>query len=203
MVTVTDAGRWLHAPGTDFLFAYRDQSWDPGVTAAMVQAFQSALPISSRIKTAVHERSGYEVINGLYLLNQLEMILAMNTINGMGVYSVDQKTASGAGTAATITRAFFQAVLADLGGDIAPMLPYLTVQMGAIQAQVKQSMVTEAFGTMIGVVSLMPVLNVPVTTFRYVYSTRETSTWFGTVNCGGVERYSYDYPYTVINFEYS
>lgn len=201
-VTLTDSGKWLHAPGSDFLFAYLEDNWPTDVLQAVTTAFETALGMSTTIKSSVQSTSGQDVVNGLYLLDQTAMTKAMNAIPGMGQTTVDQNAEEGSGTAVTITGDFFAAILGGLGGDVEPMLTYLTTQMGDIQAQTKQSTVTENFGTVIGLISVMPVLNVPVTTFQYVYSSTQTSQWFVKVNCGSVEHQSYDYSYTVVSYNY-
>lgn len=201
-VTLTDSGKWLHAPGSDFLFAFLEEGWPADVQQAVTTAFETALGMSSTIKAAVKTTSGDDVVNGLYLLNQAAMTEAMNSIDGMGQTTVDQDTQQGSGTAVSINGQFFAAILGGLGGDVAPMLTYLTTEMGDVQAQTQQSTVTENFGTIIGLISVMPVLNVPVTTFQYVYSTSAVSKWFVSVNCGSVEHQSYDYSYTVVSYNY-
>ena len=202
LVTLTDAGKWLHAPGSDFLFAYLMNDWDATTKATVTAAFEEALAMSSTIKAAVKSTSGQDVLKGLYLLDQNAMTAAMNSIDGMGETSAHQNTESGSGTAASINGQFFAAVLAGLGGDIAPLLDYLTSEMGDLQAQTKQSTVKECFGTVMGLISVMPVLNVPVTTFQYVFSSSEVSEWFVKVTCGSVEEQSYDYEYTVVQYNY-
>jgi hypothetical protein len=201
-VVVTDSGKWLHAPGSDFLFAFIQDDWSPTLKEAVAGAFETALGMSSQIKTAVKDTAGQDVVNGLYLLDQAAMTTAMNSIDGMGMTSVDQKSESGSGTAVDINKQFFLAVLAGLGGDIEPIMAYLTEEMAEVQAQTKQSTVTEAFGTVIGLISVMDVLDVVTTTFQYVFSDSETSKWFVNVTCGSVNHYSYDYSYTVVNYNY-
>lgn len=201
-VVVTDTGSWMHAPGSDFLFAYIDDSWNVQVKAAVTSAFQKALGMSSTIKQAVLKTSGQQIVNGLYLLNQSDMTDAMNSIDGMGETSVDQNSESGSGTAASINQEFFTAVLAGLGGDVEPLLAYLQNEMQNLQAQTQQSTVTENFGTVVGLVSVMPELEVVETTFQYLYSSAATSQWFVEVTCGGSEHYSYDYSYTIVNYNY-
>ncbi len=201
-VTLTDDGKWLHAPGSDFLFAYLETGWPADVTAAVTKEFEKALTMSSLIKAAVKNTSGQDVVNGLYLLDQAAMTEAITSIDGMGQTTVNQNTQQGSGTAVSINGEFFAAILGGLGGDVAPLLTYLTTEMGDVQAQTKHSTVKESFGTVIGMVSVMPILNVPVTTFQYVYSTSEVSTWFVSVNCGSVEHQSYDFSYTVVEYNY-
>lgn len=201
-VILTDTGNWLHAPGSDFLFTFIMDDWGDKVKKDVTNAFEKALRMSSTIKDAVKETSGQDVVNGLYLANQVDMTKAMNSIPGMGETSTDQKSEQGSGTAVEVNQQFFTAVLAGLGGDVAPLLDYLTEEMGNVQAQTKKSTVTENFGTVVGLVSVMPVLNVPVTTFQYVYSSEATSSWFVKVNCGSTEHYSYDYSYNVVNYNY-
>jgi hypothetical protein len=202
IVTLTDTGSWLQAPGSDFVFAYIENNWPADVQAAVTAAFKAALKMPTAIKASVKATSGQDVVKGLYLLNQTAMTTAMNAIDGMGETEVTQAAEEGSGTALTITRDFFAAVLGGLGGDVEPMLSYLTTQMGDVQAQVKQSTVTDTFGTIVGMISVMPVLNVPVTTFKYVYSSQQTSTWFVSVPCGSVENQSYDYSYTSVAYNY-
>jgi len=202
VVTMTDSGQWLHAPGTDFLFAYIEQDWAKELQQSVTQAFQNALHMSSEIKKAVLDTAGQSVVNGLYLLDQGAMTTAMNSIDGMGETSVSQNHQAGEGTAVDINQEFFTAILAGLSGDVAPILEYLTQEMGDVQAQTKQESVTSNFGTVIGLISVMPVLGVVVTSFQYAFSSAQTSEWFVKVNCGSVEHYSYDYSYTVVNYNY-
>lgn len=72
--------------------------------------------------------------------------------------------------------------------------------MGDLQVQTRQSKVTQNFGTVIGLISLMPVLDVPITSFQYVYSSAQTSQWFVQVMCVSTDHYDYDYNYTVVNY---
>jgi hypothetical protein len=202
MVTVTDDGSWLHAPGSDFVFAFISKEWDSETQKQMTEAFKKALQLTTIIKAAVKKTAGQDVVNGLYLLDQPAMTEAMNSIDGMGMTGADQKHDQGSGTAVSITQEFFGAVLAGLSGDVAPMLQYLTQEMGNLQAQIKESTVTSSFGTVMGLISLMPELNVPVTTFEYVYSSSTTAEWIVQVNCGSVQHYSYDYSYTVVDYSY-
>lgn len=200
--TPTDSGTWMHAAGSDFLFAFIQDSWSKGLKKKVADAFTTALGMSSTIKGAVLTTCGQQVVNGLYLLNQSDMTAAMNSIDGMGETSVDQQSQSGQGTAASINQQFFQAVLAGLGGDVTPMLTYLQDEMQTVQAQTQQSTVIENFGTVIGLISVMPELDVVETTFQYVFSTASTSQWFVQVDCGSSEQYSYNYSYNVVNYNY-
>jgi hypothetical protein len=203
IVTLTDTGQWMHAPGTDFLFAYIANDWSSTLKDAVAKAFTHALTMSSVIKRAVLDTSGQAVVNGLYLLDQAAMTTAMNSIDGMGETDVNSNTESGEGTAVSINAEFFAAVLAGLGGDIEPIMAYLTNEMGNVQAQTSKSHVTATFGTLIGLISVMPELNVVTTTFQYAFSSSTTAEWFVKVICGSVEHYSYDYSYTVVNYNYS
>jgi hypothetical protein len=154
------------------------------------------------IKNAVKETAGQDVVNGVYLLDQPSMTKAMNSIKGMGETGAHDGGEQGSGTAVSINKEFFGAVLAGLGGDVAPMMDYLTSSMQDLQAQVKQSNVKNVFGTVMGLVSLMPELNVPMVTFEYVYSSQKTSDWIVKLDCGSAENYSYDYTYTVVDYLY-
>jgi hypothetical protein len=203
LVTLTDSGQWMHAAGSDFLFAYLEDNWSADLKKKVGDAFQSNLKMPSTIKEHVKDKSGQDVVNGLYLLNQPAMTAAMNSIEGMGMTAVDQQSQSGSGTAVTINQQFFKAVLGGLGGDVVPMLTYLNSQMQTIQGQTQQSTVSENFGTVFGLVSVMEGLDVVETNFQYVYSTAATSQWFVKVNCGSAEHYSYSYGYTVVNYSYT
>ncbi len=198
----TTNGTWLHAPGSDFLFAFLKTDWPADVTQKVTQAFEDALKLSSTIKEEVKKTSGDDVVNGLYLLNQPAMTKAMNSIDGMGETAVDQEGKSGSGTTVSINMEFFAAILGGLEGDVAPLMTYLTTQMGDVIAETRKSTVTENFGTVIGLISVMPVLNVPVTSFQYVFSSAETSAWLVKLVCGSTQHYSYDYKYTVVNYNY-
>lgn len=201
-VTLTDSGEWLHAPSSDFLFAYIANDWNPGLQTRIRGAFTQALSLSSTIKQAVLETTGQKVESGLYLVSYPGMTRAMNSINGMGEDSVEQYHQSGDGTAASINLQFFTATLAGLGGDVTPMNTYLNQQMGNLQGQTKGSTVTDIFGTVIGLISAVPLLDDVATTFQYAFSPAATSEWFVSMNCGSEEEYSYNYSYTVVNYSY-
>ncbi len=202
VVTLTDTGKWLHAPGSDFLFAYLQSDWPEDVIVKVTAAFETTLGMSTTIKEAVKTTSGEDVVAGLYLLDQTAMTKAMNSIDGMGMSSVTQREEAGEGTSVTITSDFFKAIIGSLGGDPAPILNYLTNQMGDLQAEAKKSEITQNFGTVIGMISVMPVLNVPITTFQYAFSSEKTAEWFVKVPCGGVQKIAYDYAYTVVKYNY-
>lgn len=202
-VTFDDNGVWLHATGSDFVFAYVDNSWDADLKQQVKNAFEKALKVPTLIKQAVLETSGEAVKNGTYLLDQTAMITAMNTIEGMGETEVDSSSESGSGTATSINTEFFEAVLGGLGGNVDAMDDYLKDQMHTIQAQTHKSTVTKNFGTILGMVGVMPVINVVVTSFSYIYSDQQTSDWFVSVNSGSHEEYSYNYSYTVVKFNYN
>lgn len=203
MIKFTDDGMWMHAPGSDFLFAFIQNDWSPELKESVGSAFQTALTMSNKIKDAVKNTAGQTVVNGLYLLDQPSMTDAMNSIPGMGMTTVDQNGESGSGTATSINGEFFAAILGGLSGNVEPMMEYLNTSMGDVQAQASKSTVTDNFGTVIGLVSVMPGIDEVVTTFQYVFSSEQTSSWFVSVNCGSHEEYSYDYRYTVVEYNYS
>jgi hypothetical protein len=201
-VTLTESGEWFHAEGSDFLFAYVDNSWPEVLKKQVGDAFKQALEVSSLIKKAVLDTSGQKVENGLYLLDQNGMTAAMNAIPGMGETSVDSNEESGSGTAVSINAQFFTSILAGLSGDVAPILGYLNNEMGGLQAQTQQSEVTSTFGTVIGLVSAIEELEDVVTTFEYAFSSAQTAEWFTSVPCGSEHDYSYDYKYQVVRYNY-
>lgn len=202
LVTVTDSGEWLHPAGSDFLFAYLDASLPDDVKLSIRTAYTQALQLPNKIKAEVKSTSGQDVVNGLYLLDQTAMTMAMNNVDGMSQTTVDQQSKSGTDVSVGINAEFFTAVLAGMGGDVAPMMTYLTGEMGDLQGQVRTADVKENFGTVIGTVSVEPILGVPVTVFKYVYSDQETSDWFVSVPCGSAEKHSYDYSFTVVDYLY-
>jgi len=201
-VTTEDGGEWRHAPSSDFVFTYLPATLPPDTKAAMVKAFEDALGMSSKIKEAIKNTTGQTVVQGLYLQDAAEMTNAMNSIEGMGQTKDASGGEQGSGTAVSINQQFFAAVLAGLGGDVAPLMDYLTKSMGDVQAEVKKQTKIDKFGTVIGMISLMPELDVPVTTFTYAYSDSTTSSWMVKVNCGSTEHYSYDYTYQTIDYNY-
>jgi hypothetical protein len=192
----------MHAPGSDFIFAYLHEDWSDKVKADVGVAFQNALAMSSIIKQAVQDTSGQDVVNGLYVLNQGAMTKAMNSIPGMGLTSATQNRQTGEGTPSDINMQFFQNILAGLGGDVSPMRTYLDEKMNSVQEQAKKTSINTDFGTVIGLVSLMPVLNIPVTSFVYAYTGQETKTWFENTRCSTTKKEAYDYRYTVANYNY-
>lgn len=202
LVTATDTGEWLHPAGSDLVFAFIDASWADDVKASVRASYIDALQMPNLIKAQVKATSGQDVLNGLYLLNQQAMTMAMNNVDGMAETTVDQKHESGSGTAVSINGEFFTAILAGMSGDVAPLTSYLTGKMGDLQAQVKKSTVTETFGTMIGAVSVEPVLGVSTITFKYVFTADTTADWFVSVPCGSAEKHSYDYSFTVVDYLY-
>jgi hypothetical protein len=202
IVTVTDDGEWLHPAGSDFLFAYLSKDLPDDVKLALRSAFTDALQLPNKIKAEVKATSGQDVVNGLYLLNREAMTKAMNNVDGMGQTTDDTQTKKGRDVSVGINAEFFAAVLAGLAGDVSSMMKYLTDEMGDLQAQVRDSTVTESFGTVIGTISVEPMLGVPVTTFKYVFSDSKTSDWFVSVPCGTAEEHDYDYSFTVVDYVY-
>ncbi|SOE23813.1 hypothetical protein SAMN06298216_4193 [Spirosomataceae bacterium TFI 002] len=202
LVTKVEGGKWLHAPGSDFLFAFLKETWDPALITKVTTAFEDALDVSNKIKAAVKATSGETVVDGLYLLDQPAMTKAMNTIDGMGMTRATMGNQNGNGVAVDINAKFFASVLGALGGDVTPILKYLTSQMGDMQAQTRKSNVTVDFGTVIGLVSVMPILDVVVTSFQYAYSSKQTSEEFVKWICGSATKYSYNYDFVTVNYNY-
>lgn len=202
VVVNTEEGQWIHADSSDFCFCFIHNEWDTETKKIMAKEFLRANAMSNKVKDAVKKLTGDEVVNGLYLLDVEDMVTAMNTIEGMGQTKDSMDSNKGSGTCTKINGEFFGDILAGLGGDVEPLMSYLTKSMEGVQAETKGSTVTNKFGIMIGLVSLVPQLNIPVTTFQYVYSNETTSTWMVSVNCGSSQRYSYDYTYDVVVFNY-
>lgn len=191
----------MHAPSTDYTFAYILNNLPDAQKEALATAFQDALAMSSKIKEAVKQTSGQQVVNGVYVEDQEAMTKAMNSIEGMGMTGANQKQQSGNGTPTEMINAFFQSILGGLGGDVTPMNQYLTSQM-ASQQTTSKGISSNNFGTVMGLVSLMPVLDIPVTTFIYAYIAGESKTWFEHVHCHDEKRQSYNYTYTAVRYNY-
>jgi hypothetical protein len=198
----TSPGNWIHAPGSDFIFAYLLDNWSEKIKEKMSAAFLDALGMSSKIKDAVKATSGQTVVNGLYTLNQDAMTKAMNSITGMGLTASNTGHQEGDGTADAVVNAFFQSILGGLGGDVTPMNTYLVSQMGDIQTTAKGK-TDKTFGTVIGLVSLMPIIEVPVTSFVYAFISGEAITWFANVNCHSVQKQKYNYNYIAATYNYN
>ena len=202
-VITTNKGQWMHAPGSDFIFAYIEDSWDTAVKTDVTKSFKKALSMSSVVKKAIKATSGEKVLNGLYTLDQPAMTKAMNSINGMGMTTAVKNSKSGSGTAVSINKEFFGSVLAGLGGDVAPLMTYLTQEMGDFKAEVKNQKTKGEFGTLIGMVGVMPGLGIPVTTFKYAFSSQKSKQWLVKLNCGSVSHHSYSYSYTAVDYNYT
>ena len=202
LVTLTDSGKWLHAPGPDFLFAYLETGWPADVQAAITDAFEAALGLRATIKDAVAATSGVDVSNGLYVLDHESMTKAFHSIDGMALTTVKGYEESGTGSGISISKEFFADVLEALGGDVTPMLRSLTLGMAGVQARCRECSIRDSFGILVGMVLPMPVLNVPVTTFHYVFSPPAVASWFTGVNCKRGEPEAYDYSYTVAAYNY-
>lgn len=202
LVTTTDDGQWLHAPSSDFVFAYVANDWTTDQKSAVTEAFKQALTMPGQIKKSIEGTGGKPPQNGLYILDQTAMTKAMVAIDGMGEVKADTSTNSGSKTAVDINMEFFTSVLAGLGGDVAPMLDYLNKSMQTFQAELSQNNDVQQFGTVFGLVSLMDVLDVAVTGFTYAYSSSDTKTLVVSANCGSATKIDYSYSYTVVDYVY-
>lgn len=202
LVTTTDDGQWLHAPSSDFVFAYVANDWTADQKTAVTEAFKQALTMPNQIKKSIEGKGGKPPQNGLYVLDAQAMTEAMVAINGMGEVKGNTSTNSGSKTAVDINMEFFTSVLAGLGGDVAPMMDYLNKSMQSFQAELSQNNDVQQFGTVFGLVSLMDVLDVAVTGFTYAYSSSDTKTLVVSANCGSATKIDYSYSYTVANYVY-
>merc|ERR1712063_238205 len=201
-VLATESGSWMTSPGSDFVFAYVDQSWPSSFTQKIGVAFQAALSMTNTVKEAVRKTSGDDVVNGLYLLDQTAMIKAMNSIPGRGEQSAVQASQSGDGTSIDISTQFLTAALASVSGDVAPIAKYFNSEMANFQASLKETDQIDQFGTMIAFISGIPFLNVVTTTFQYSYASSEIKEFVVKLACSSSTKYKYDYRYTVVNFNY-
>jgi hypothetical protein len=201
-VTTTDDGQWLHAPSSDFVFAYVANDWTADQKTAVTEAFKQALTMPNQIKKSIEGTGGKPPQNGLYILDQTAMTKAMVAIDGMGEVKAETSKNSGTKTAVDINLEFFTSVLAGLGGDVAPMFDYLNKSMQSFQAELSQNDDLQQFGTVFGLVSLMDVLDVAVTGFTYAYSSSDTKSLVVKANCGSVTKIEYSYSYTVVDYVY-
>ncbi|MXN75840.1 hypothetical protein GR157_13990 [Burkholderia sp. 4701] len=201
-VTVTDDGTWIHAASSDFVFAYESNSLTSDEKKILGQAFEQALGIPNKIKKAVEKITGQAVAQGVYIGDFNLVINALNSIDGMAQTSENTGGDSGNRIVADITDNFFQIILSGLGGDVKPLQKYLTGQMQGFQAALSQNQNFQNFGTVIGTVSLVEGLDVPVTSFQYIYSNYTTAQWVEQLSCSSVEKQSYSYNYTDVTFLY-
>jgi hypothetical protein len=200
--TITEAGRWLHASDSNFLFTFIKDSWNDSQKKTVTSTFEKCLPLFSVIKNTVSKKIGDDVVDGLYLLDQASMTDVMNSIKGMGQTSVQKKGYQGKESAKTICQSFFTHIFENVGGDVTPMSDYLIQELEKVQAQAKKTTITKDFGILIGVVTLVPMLDIPVVTFEYVYTSSTTQTWFVTVKCTCEKKEAYSFSCTYIKYNY-
>ena len=131
------------------------------------------------------------------------MTKVMNTIPGMGQTSVIDKSFKGKDFASTICQNFFSQVLDGTGGDVDTIIEYLLSVMQKVQSQAKTTTSISNIGILICVVTLMPILNVPVIYFEYIYTSSKTQTWFIKVNCTLKMKIVYDLSYTSVKYNYN
>ncbi len=198
-----DKGKWLHPQGGSFIFAYIDKSWPADVIKEVGNAYKQALQVANKIKEAIFETTGEKVHGTFYILNENAMANAMNTISGMSLTSVTDDGKSGEGTAADINQEFFTAILGGLSGDIAPISKFIKNEMVKFQGELKNSQHAATFGSVFGLVSVVTDIWVVETDFQYVFSHDKTADWLVSVSCSSVERQTYNYQYTVADYNYS
>lgn len=202
MVTSTRSGDWYYAANNNFTFTYVEKS-EPSASD-IVEAFKETLSLSGTIKDAAAASSGRPVVDGLYLVDANSMATVMNSIPGMGQTGTKPKTQKGEGTAEKINEEFFTAAMGGLGGGVSPIQYYLDAAMRKIQEQIKKNKLpVDSFGTLIGIVSTVPLLRVIVTTFHYIVCSAETAETITKFICGSPEAYSYDFTYTITSYNYS
>ncbi len=202
-VTSTDSGKWLIAVGSVQLFTFIKNEWPHAIKVNVTQKYEAALAISAEITESVKKKDEKDIAGGLFILDQLAMTKAMNSIDGMGMTSAANKKMNGTGTAGGVTKDFFNTILGALDGNVTPILEHLQKQLGQIQTLKKQNTSKSTFGIVVGLISLMPTLDIPITTFQYVYLDKSQSSEFEKFHCLSSRSYSYKIDYTVDYYNYS
>jgi len=139
-VTITESGKWLYASDSNFLFTFVPNRFSSQEKKKITDAFEETLKLFSLIRKAVVEKVDKgAVVNNLYLIDQDKMTKAMNSIEGMGMTSVDKSAKEANGTVASINLVFFNDILSSLGGEVDPMQKYLLKKMESIQSDARSA----------------------------------------------------------------
>ncbi|MBN2069011.1 MAG: hypothetical protein JW739_05175 [Opitutales bacterium] len=199
----TESGVWLHGPDSNLAFAFIQNSWSEETKENMEKAFVKCTELFPVIIDEVEKTTESPVVNGLYLLNKDQMIKVMNSIQGMGQTSAQNQEFDGYANATTICKLFFNDLLSNLGGDVTPMMNYLVEQMRIVQEQAEEATIDNDFGILVGIASLMPVLEMPITTFVYISTQSESKSWFVSLSCLNPKKVKFSIKTTVVKWNYN
>lgn len=196
-------GTWIHTQGSDYIFYYRFDSWNEEQQKIMREAFIRGMQVPNKIKDAVRATSGGEVVNGLYTLNTEAMIRALNTIPGMSQTNAIKRQLIGNGTVQDANAQLFNDILSGVGGTVNPMRDYLNRAMAATQATAAGNTSAQHLGTTITLLSLVPGLNIPLTSVVYAVSTATSAAVLVKHKCSNnTTRFSYNVDYTKVGYLY-
>jgi len=201
-VTVGDDGTWLHPVDKLFIFAYLPNSATANEKAILTSAFEAALQVPNDIKDQIKNLGGESYLGMDYFLDPDLVTKALNNVTGMSEIGGSSGGDSGTEVTVQIMNDFFQVVLSALGGDASVMQSWLQTQMQGFQIQIGKENNYKNFGTIVGTVSLVEGLDVPVTNFQYVYSDYNTAQWVVKLSCSSQTEQSFSYNYDVTNFLY-
>ncbi|WP_298512236.1 hypothetical protein [uncultured Kordia sp.] len=200
---INNDGTWIHSEGSDYIFYYRFDSWNEEQKEVMRSAFIRALQVPNKIKEAVKETSGEEVVNGLYTSNSQAMIKALNTITGMSQTNAVKRQLIGNGTIQDANAQLFNDILSGVGGTVNPMRDYLNRAMAATQATAAGNTTAQHLGTTITLLSLVPGLNIALTSVVYAVSTATSAAVLIKHKCSNnTTRFSYNVDYTKVGYSY-
>ncbi|RQR49581.1 hypothetical protein DIE19_31560 [Burkholderia sp. Bp9126] len=201
-VTVGDDGTWLHPVEKLFIFAYLPNSASAEEKQIIGSAFETALQVPNDIKDQIKKLGGESYLGMDYFLDPSLVTKALNNVTGMSEIGGSSGGDSGTKVTVQIMDDFFQSVLSSLGGDVTVMQTWLQTQMQGFQVQIGKESNYNYFGTIVGTVSLVEGLDIPVTNFQYVYSDYATSQWVAKSSCSSQTKQSFSYSYDVTNFLY-
>lgn len=202
LITPTATGKWIHAPGNDFLFAFEQDRWPDEAIKILREAYKKAMKLPVKIKEAVKKEVGQDVAEGVYVGDKAAIVKALNSIDGMGQTSWSEENMKGEDSVSTINLKFWSNALAALEGDVSALKDFLKERMSIFQTQLKRSQEAEHFGTIICLVSLAPDIWVPSISIRYVLSTARVRKWVEKVHCHDTQRQKYDFDFTVVDYLY-
>jgi len=196
----TASGRWRHDEGTAFLFAYVDNTWSGPLQSAIERGYDIGVGDLRRMQDAAERASGRAVKNGLYLLNPQEMTDAMDGLPGMEDYRMDPMRRAYKGRPMEITRLFFERHLQGRGGEMDPMVPYLTQAMDTVRRQVKITTLPDYIGIVVGVISAIPGTETAASSYQYICTSADFGEQFVKMSCGSAEMFSVDIPYFALTY---
>jgi hypothetical protein len=201
----TNNGYWLYSSDIKFCFAYIDDKYSENQVKIIKEAFGKMPDYFEMINEKIPDTNtkGSNTIRDFYLLDDKAISKIMSSIKGMGQVSIQNVKFSGESTAQNICKTFFANVLEKLGGDISSISSILLNGMNSIQNQVKETTVKNAFGILIGIVSLMPGMDIVVISFYYIYVSVDYKKWFISLNCSSPNTVKYSLSYKIIAYNYN